>query len=187
MDSIYPNKKILIYTGGSNIGNIKVDWIDADCVITTATITVGINFNEEHFHNIFIYASSLSHNLVSDIFQSHFRVRHIKNNKLYYHILPKMNKTFPTEYKELHKNFNWKENYFINKHRNFETSEYHFKELVINNIYEQNMSSMYLEKMFKYYAKECNYSEESIDDKVNLGDMEFDIDPSEEKIDLATF
>lgn len=183
---LFPTKKILLNTGGSKIGDIKKDWAEANCVITTATITVGVNFDQkDHFHNIFIYASSCSHNLVSDIFQSHFRVRHIINQTMYYFILPKVNKTLSTNYDQIKKDFNWKETYFMNKHKDFVITDNCFKQLVIDNQYEQHMSSMMLTKMFMFYSNQCNYTKDTIDDNKELGDIEFDLDMPDEKIDCS--
>jgi hypothetical protein len=177
----FPNKKILSYTGGSKIGNIKSDWATAQCVLTTSTITVGINFDlKDYFHNIFIYASAFSQNRVSDIIQSHFRVRHIINNQIFLFISTKKNKLLNTNYDSLYSDFDWKESYFKSKNFNFENASVSFKQLVIDNIYEQNMSTMNLDSMLNYYLKECNYTVKTDNVDVNINDIEFDLDIQEE-------
>jgi hypothetical protein len=176
----FPDKRILSYVGGSKIGNIKTDWAKADCVLTTSTITVGINFDlKNYFHNIFIYASAFSQNRVSDIIQSHFRVRNIINNQLFLFISTKKNKKLNTNYDSLYKDFDWKESYFKAKHCAFDNAPLAFKQLVIDNIYEQNISTMYLDSMINYYLKKCNYTIKT-DNDININDVEFDLDIQEE-------
>ena len=82
----FPDKKFLLYTGGlKKPHDVRKEWADVDGIFTTTTITVGINFDLKNvFHNIFIYISARSRNKVVDIIQSHFRVRNIINNKLYF-------------------------------------------------------------------------------------------------------
>ncbi len=52
----FPTKKILLYTTETpKVIDVRQEWVDADCIISTTTITVGINFDiPDIFHNIFI-------------------------------------------------------------------------------------------------------------------------------------
>jgi hypothetical protein len=178
----FPNKTFIIYTGGAKIGDIKNEWRTADCIITTATITVGINFDEPNvFHNIFIHATARSHNLVSDIFQAHFRVRHIINKRLYFFLNGQINKILPTDYNVHEKTWNWKEKTLMKRHNTFETAPDYFKNLWFDNQYEQNLSSMMLEEMFKAYAEECNYTTEILDTKEPLDAVEIEFEPSSDE------
>lgn len=177
--SLFPNKNILCYTGGAKIGDIKNEWKTADAIITTATITVGINFDEPNvFHNIFIHCTARSHNLVSDIFQSHFRVRHIINNKMYFFINNQINKILSTNYNVFEQNWKWKESTLMKKNKNFESAPTYFKNLFYDNQYEQNLSSMNLQEMFFAYADECNYTSQPIDTKEPLDALEIEFEQS---------
>jgi hypothetical protein len=88
---------MLVYGGDvkSDLSNPREDWSSANLVITTCSITVGINYDfsaENHpefmFDTVFIYASACSQNLVRDVFQASMRVRHLKDNVLHFFIDP---------------------------------------------------------------------------------------------------
>jgi len=75
------------YSSKINAGKLlnfdcKKEWKACNYVIITTTITTGINFDLEHFDSVFVYFHSTP--LVRDLFQSIMRVRHLKENVLYY-------------------------------------------------------------------------------------------------------
>jgi hypothetical protein len=86
--------KILIYTktdgDRSTLNNIRNIWNQYDILITTSTITVGVNFDIPYFDHVFIYCSSFGPP-VRDIFQSHMRVRELKENQMHYCIYSRPN------------------------------------------------------------------------------------------------
>lgn len=83
----FPNKNIKLYTGDTNnkkeLQNVNENWKDIDCIITTSTITVGVNFDIKHFDELFCYATSNTCTQ-RDIMQGLFRARHINDAVLYY-------------------------------------------------------------------------------------------------------
>ena len=181
----YPNKKIISYTSESNSKgidpNITESWVDADLVLTTSTITVGINFDvPDVFDNIYIYASSRSKNLVSDIFQSHYRVRHIKG-KLYYYIDEQRNVTLDVTRYHTKKRLEWKESYLPTKLHCFESAGDQLKQLMLDNIYEYNMSIMCLRPMFNRYLQECNYVND--DSNICLDNIEIQLEKGEDSFE----
>jgi hypothetical protein len=155
----FPNKTILAYSGGSKIpDDINSTWAKADIVMTTSTITVGVNFDTPNvFHNVFIYASNRSSNRVSDIFQSHYRVRHLINNKLYYFITDFHDAPGLIHRTLIHNYLDWKEYKMKNKSIDFEEADVQMRQLLVDNIWEENVSSAYLRKIFHLYLQECNY------------------------------
>lgn len=56
-----------------------------DLLIYTSSITVGVNFDIKWFDELFIYSSSCA-GLVRDTFQSSMRVRHLKDNIMYFNL-----------------------------------------------------------------------------------------------------
>lgn len=79
---IKSGKKVKIYHGDLTEKEKKIEtpneeWIQYDLVMTTTTISVGIDFTQEHFDSGLIYGDRLC-GLVRDAFQSIFRVRKLK-------------------------------------------------------------------------------------------------------------
>jgi hypothetical protein len=154
----YSEKTFLLYTGGKGaLENVREEWTKADVVITTATITVGINFDvRNHFHNVFIHASCRSKNLVSDIFQSHYRVRWLIDNTLYYYVSTE-GATATMPYKDISQMVDWKESYIMAKNPNFIKAERWTKQLVLDVEYEKNVSGGDLRPLFNVFLDKCNY------------------------------
>ena len=155
----FQDKNIICYTGGSSVKNIRQKWSEADCVLTTSTITVGINFDiPDVFDNVFIYASCRCCNLVSDMFQSHYRVRHLKNNLLYYYISSfGPNTILDTNYHDIIDKINHKEEYFKSKCLDFKTTPDSVFQLKLDNDYQKNISIMDMERVFNRYLFMCGY------------------------------
>jgi hypothetical protein len=156
----YPDKSIITYTGGSSAEiHPKEDWIDADLIMTTSTITVGINFPiKDVFHNIFIYASSRVPISVADVFQSHYRVRHLILNRLYFYLYENFGSYKNTSYDSLEESLDWKEKTFESKNTQFQRVTPQVKQLILDNQFEQNMSEVHLRSMFMRFLDSCNYS-----------------------------
>lgn len=174
--SKYPNKKIIEYHSKfSSVDLTKVNdnWKDADIVACTSTITVGCNFDLEHiFDKIFVFANASSRNLVRDVFQATYRIRHISDKQMIYCLDKKhFGINLSTDKNEIETDLKMKIDYIVNQYEqhlqmkfpNKETPVW-IKQLVLANVYEQNMSIMSLEEMFKRYLKECNYEHEDLDE-----------------------
>ena len=140
----------------------------------TTTITVGINFDRVHFDSLFVYGTCMSAT-VRDIFQATMRVRHLRNNKMYYYLqsrywgddyddkslsLQFLNckidqcRNSLDEYVSLHSKFGiWKD----------ETDWLRLNHLA--NLEEQARSCVRYTDVFNQYLKTCNYSSSSISSK----------------------
>jgi hypothetical protein len=72
------------YGGKTTLKNFDVEkeWFGLDFVAITTTITTGINFQKLWFDVAFVYWQATP--LVRDIFQSLYRVRHLRDKKLYF-------------------------------------------------------------------------------------------------------
>lgn len=67
--------------------NVNETWAQFQLVMTTTTITVGINHDTQHFDCLALYGV-IGSGCVRDLFQSLMRVRHAKDGTLYYSINP---------------------------------------------------------------------------------------------------
>ena len=163
----FTDKKIKSYTSGQgkSIKNVNEEWGGCDCVLTTSTITVGINFDRIWFHNVFVCASTSCDNLVSDIFQSHYRVRHLINNKMYFSLsaitLDDAHCSSLCAYdKVMARDVDGKEAYSLRWNPDCARASVSMKALVASVEQEVKLSKLRLELMFKYYLMLCNYTEE---------------------------
>ena len=83
-----PQLTMLEYHGTSSTqldgrANINEVWATVQLVAATSTITVGCNFDTPNvFHRVYVYASAASSNLVRDMFQATYRVRHLIDNHM---------------------------------------------------------------------------------------------------------
>jgi hypothetical protein len=188
MCKTFPDKKFLLYTGDTKKPkDVRNEWNDVDGIFTTTTITVGINFDtKDVFHNIFIYLSARSKNKIADIIQSHFRVRNIINNKLYFFLDITPSEYLPTNYNIIKRGIHWREDEYLKKHTWFERGGEEFVQLVANCEYEQNMGIMNLRPMFLRYIEECGYSTEGDDDNIYFV-LDFEIELSKEDLEDEQF
>jgi hypothetical protein len=117
-----------------------------------------------------VYANASSKNLVRDIFQATYRVRHFTDKEMIYCIDKRhYGMNLSTNKKEIEADLKMKKQYIVKqyeqhlqmKFQNENTPEW-IRQLVLANIFEQNMSIMMLEKMFKRYLHECSYEDEDI-------------------------
>ena len=145
--------------------NPNKEWVDKHLIIATSSITIGNNFDIENVYDkIYLYASSISRNLVRDMFQSTYRIRHLKDNELHYcldTILKGINAdTYPCNQKVIKEGLEHKEKIIKDidesVYEEFKSKDY-IVNLYVNNLFEHNLSIMYMEDMFNYYLKECNY------------------------------
>ncbi len=172
----YHSKKISI-----DLTTINDTWKKADLIVATCTISVGCNFDlPDVFNSIFVYASACSRNLVRDIFQSTYRVRHIIDKVMYYCLDTKHNGlNLATNIKEIEDTIKNRV-YFHKKHYEkylkmdfTEETPKWIRYLLINNIFESNMSIMCLESVFNKYLELCNYEIVDEDDE-ELDDLDIE-------------
>jgi len=172
----FPDKKIIEYHSKFStidLSTINDTWKTADLVACTSTITVGCNFDlPDVFDLIYVYANASSKNLVRDIFQASYRVRHIKEKKMVYYVDHRhYGLNLPTNREEIKSDFGSKKHYIIDqyqKHTEMKYTKYAtpkwISDLVLYNTFEQNMSIMSIEPLFQRYLLECNY-EHTLDDE----------------------
>ena len=174
--------KYKFYHGKSNendddLYNVNEKWIDLDLVMYTTKITVGVNFDKLYYDQLFVYSSAISA-CPRDIFQATMRVRHLKDNIMYYSLFTDHNKKFTvkygfSEYKDVTINDiknkiiekSQKEDNFENllKIQGFETEQWHDMPLWLfnNHVYntcEKVVGYFCHEMLFSYYLRACNYT-----------------------------
>ena len=186
----FPTKKVIEYHSkftSINLTTINTNWKDADVIACTSTITVGCNFDLKGiFDKVYVYGNASSKNLVRDMFQSSYRIRHFNDKQMVYCLDRRhFGTNLPTDKKEIENKLKSKKEYVINQYEhhlnmcfpNKETPSW-IKELVLNNEYEQNMSIMMLPEVFGRYLEECSYEEEPLDEE------EFDFDEFDEEVKI---
>ena len=157
----FPDKNFLSYAGGraNELRDVREAWTMADSVLTTSCITVGVNFDLRGvFSNIFICATAAAKNLVADIFQSHYRVRHPSKLRLYYHLYTQPMASLNTNFRTLRDDVEWREEVLMQRSRTYVNSPLAIRNLVAYCEFEQNMAIMNLQPLFERYLAECNYS-----------------------------
>lgn len=180
-------RDLLVYHSGKGIeDDVDVNklWKDKKVILTTSTISVGIDFNMENvFHNIFIQCSGSSMNDAETIIQSHYRVRHLINNKVHVFInnghmgIPCQ----PTSKKYIEDSFLVKEKAYIEKNQEFpqirndshsvlqvphaevvdifKKAPLFLQKTFINSQLSKNMSIMMLSKTIRHYFHDMGYIE----------------------------
>ena len=187
-----PEKKIIEYHSkkSSDLSDVNETWKEADLVICTCSITIGCNFDlEDVFSNIFVYASACSQNLIRDIFQSCYRVRHLIEKKLYFCLDTKrygINETTNiNQIREMFENRVYYHRKHYEKYLQFDIGDNTpkwIKDLLVYNMFEQNMSVMNIRELFIKYLEMCNYTiEDEVED--NIEDLNIE---EEEKIKVDT-
>ena len=168
VDTMMPTKKYLYYSSDHKIelDNVNDTWIKVDFIMTTSTISVGVNFDvRDYFHSIGVYVSACSRNLIRDVFQSGYRVRHLIDDLMIFAIDDRHNGlNLPVKIDEITANIDnttqliidGYEKYHNNKHPNTENYRW-LKNLIIDNTYEYNNSIMNIKEVFFDYLKACNY------------------------------
>lgn len=168
LKKLLPDKKVALYNSDhkESLENVNVFWATLDVVITTSTITVGVDFNvKNHFHSIGIYLSAGSKNLVRDVMQSAYRPRHLIDDLLIYCLdvkhhgmnlslnrgeiktgLDNLSRGHIALYEKIH-----------NKNHIMPNPLW-LEDLFVRNILEQNQTIMDLENVFNRYLKICNYT-----------------------------
>lgn len=179
IDKHLPHIKYLYYssTHKESLENVNKRWSEVNLILTTSTISVGVNYDvKNHFHSIGIYASATSQNLVRDIFQSAYRIRHLTDDLLIFGLdNAHYGKNLPTSVVEIKKTLDDQislqiqlyESVHLKKHPNTSSFKW-LKELFINNILEFNNSVMNLESEFYEYLDICNYVECDVMNNVQI-------------------
>lgn len=193
MKATFTELNIMIYTGeekSNDLSNVNELWSKADCVITTSTITVGINYDLEHFDNVLMSVQSRAKNRIADIFQAHYRIRKIFDKELYYHVETLYKESGGVKNKDgtVKKNFykrrelayddyvlynDWKEDEFLKKNPLYCRAPPYIRQLKNDTEYESELSMHYTREMVYNYLDACNYTQdiESTFDDTDIYDM----------------
>ncbi len=171
----YPDKKIVCHNGNKDnidqqeiLSDVNKNWL-CDVLIYTSKITVGINFDvKNYFDNLYIFAENYI--LARDIFQASLRVRHLKNNSLYYHINSKDNKYhYQFDSNNLNSIIDDKVKNMLKYDEYINIVPEWLKELYINLQYEKFINDKYFKSIFNTYLKICGYNSiEILDNKESL-------------------
>jgi len=135
--------------------DVNKSWLAYNAILTTSVITVGVNFDVEHFDYIFLDASP-NGPIVRDLFQSIMRVRHIQTNELWYQLEDKnvFSSTHPMTIKEMEASFTDMEEFLVS----CDTTRTQWIELA--KLYadaEEKCSRYYFTQLFNAYLDFCGY------------------------------
>ncbi len=159
LEKKFPSKKFKLYSKGTGkeIMDVRKEW-DVDCVITTTTITVGINYDiPDHFHKCYMSFSSKAKNNVVDLFQCHYRVRHLIDKEVMVHIVDHPEQGNPCNQTDILKDLNWFELHKKELFDLFELAPLYLKKLLCCNQLEYNLSVSRLTNLVYAFLTECNY------------------------------
>jgi len=179
----FPDKNILEFHSNFvsvQLKNVNEDWNNADLVACTSTITVGINHDKKNvFHKLYLYANASSQNLVRDMFQASYRVRHLIDEEMVCCIdSAHYGKNLTTNINEIKQNLHDRHASIINHFKNYTNKQFPYETpqfieyLSIFNKLESNLSIMNLEDFFNAYLQECNYK--YCEDEEDIIEIEFD-------------
>ena len=161
--TLFPEKHILEYHSkkkSTKLRDVKSEWSRADLVACTSSITVGVNFDLEHFDQLYVYASASCNNLIRDIFQASYRVRNLRDNVLVYALDNRYfgQKVLPLSIYKLRAQLNDRDN-AVRKlwDDNGTPSPVWLRDLFVMTLFEKAVSTRLLTSLFKYYLKACNY------------------------------
>ena len=164
LTKLFPHKKIRSYCKGEGkeIKDVRAEWEEYDCILTTTTITVGINFDILHFDRCYMAFSSRAKTNVVDLFQCHYRVRHLKDNEVFVHIMDSGTEGEIIQYREedILKNLDWFEKHKKECYDQFVLAPEYLKRLLCYNQIECNLSVARLTDVVFAFLKACNYDVE---------------------------
>lgn len=134
--------KILVYHGDmcdnkkKSLYNVNEEWDNYDCILTTSSITVGVNYEGSKYDKVYLLVSGFVNN-VRDVIQTSMRIRNTKENIIELYFFDKMDKIiykYPQYYhsiddvnNDIYKNLI--DNILLEKQSNFMDSFYKFCEL----------------------------------------------------------
>lgn len=131
--------------------NLNEEWKKCDCLIYSGVISVGIDFNQPHYDEMYIIGKNI--NLVNDIIQSSLRCRKLENNllKIYIPEYNKNNNVYEIS-KEIIKNkIDEKEEQFKNNDIACRQLNPWLKDLIIDLEYEKKLNNVYFNNIFQYF------------------------------------
>lgn len=167
-------------TSKKTIKDVSEEWKKAQVVICTSVITVGIDFNIEHFDRSYCWLSSNSRNLVRDVFQSLFRTRQLRDDLLVYHINTKAIciGDIPTSLMACHEKIKQEtvltQEIYTQYDCNYSNAPKWLTSLVAWNMFEYGVSIRHTHELFLKYLDICGYT--LIDSETDNGEDEVGTD-----------
>ena len=170
-----PGKIILEYHSrkkSTKLKDVMEEWKGADLVMTTTTITVGLDYNysadsEFAFDRMYVFLSAASQNLVRDVAQGMYRPRALKENHLVFAMdenLFDKGRSLPYSRAEVKRDVEaggrvavevLKADPFV--FNSIEKTPPFFKKLVVANLFERTVSQRYIREQFMFFLEQCNY------------------------------
>jgi phage antirepressor YoqD-like protein len=164
-------KSVKIYHGDlsdsdKEIKDVNCEWIKYDLILTTTTITVGIDFTEKHFDHGFIFGN-YNCGLIRDLFQAIFRAR--KLSHIYYCFNNKITEQRRINMSDIVKNIDKrvdmvKQFYVLKQNHDFPELSISFQALkkwqrniLLYNLFEKEITYQHYSFMFEYYLKITGY------------------------------
>jgi hypothetical protein len=182
----FPNKNIIEFHSKFitvQLTNVNEDWKNADVVACTSTVTVGCNFDTPNvFHKVYLYANASSKNLVRDMFQASWRIRHLIDDEMVFCLDENhYGSNLTTSIKQIRIDIEQKnelvlklQNKYTQQNLSFPNDTPEFvKNLLYHNKLEQNLSIMSLRDVFERYLELCNYNKDDLDVS-SIIEVEFD-------------
>lgn len=148
--------------------NPDEDWINYDCVLTTSTITIGIDFNVEYFDCSFYLGNDKSC-CVRDCFQGLYRVRKLKTKQVYY-LIKQTEKSFSSSFYQQQQDFTStfeRVVELLKQNKDAEelldiTSNNDNRKWIVNvlawNCLEQRINSSFFKETFRFFCKVQGYT-----------------------------
>jgi hypothetical protein len=176
-----PELRYRVYVGDGDdykkdFMNPNVCWTNYDLIICTSCLTIGVDFDvKDYFDCIVLYASAHGC-IIRDTFQSLMRVRHIKDNTLYYcvHPLPRYEEEWKRSTDGIINYINNRKDLWLDVGmlKNTKMRVYQSKwveDIYIFNTLEESLGKMYYRDLFDYYLNFCGYEKQNpIESKVLL-------------------
>lgn len=152
--------KILVYYGDmcdnkkKTLYNVNEEWDKYDCILTTSSITVGVNYEGSRFDKVYLLISGCVNN-VRDVIQTSMRIRRTKEDIIEIFFFDRMEKTtlkYPKWYNEGNELYKFLvDKSFEEKQSNFIDVFYKFCELTNYNI--GNVKKFVKNKLEKFNNK----------------------------------
>lgn len=161
--------------------NLNEEWKKCDCLIYSGVISVGIDFNETHYDQMYILGRNI--NLVNDIIQSSLRCRKLTQNllKIYIPNYNKNNNLYDISKDIIKNKMDEKEEQFKNNNLKCKQLNPWLKDLIIDLEYEKKMNNIYFKNIFEYFLDRSKAK--------NIGLLRYDkdIDLKKDKKELLTY
>jgi len=169
LNATFPDTKKAIYYADRKdcLKDVNESWSKVDLVICNSALTIGVNFDiQNHFDFIGCFTQASVSNLIRDIFQSFYRIRHVPT--LYFAVDPTIynfNINTTTNIVEIKRRFTNTNQWFTqhyNDHfpKNIPICKIHEEaifNLFVNATLEQALSVRDIKNEFNKYLKICGY------------------------------